>query len=282
MPELPEVETVCRGLAPALEGQVLATAEIRRAGLRQAFPERFADRLTGRRVLRVWRRGKYYVWSLDDGMCVLGHLGMSGSWTITPAGSPVPEAGKHDHVRLQTDSGHVLTYRDPRRFGVMTLVSGNALAEHPLLAAMGPEPLSEDFDSGVLDRAFARRATPVKVALLDQSVVAGIGNIYASEALYRSGIDPRRPAAEITAPETRTLTAAVKTVLQEAIDSGGSSLRDHLQVTGELGYFQHRFAVYDRAGSACPDCTCDVTETGGIQRLVQGGRSTFYCPRRQG
>lgn len=281
MPELPEVETVCRGLAPFLEQRVLHKVDVRRANLRQPFPENLQQRLTGRRVRRVYRRGKYYVWDLDDGMCVLGHLGMSGSWSIHPAQEQCHTPGKHDHLVLRTDRGDTLAYRDPRRFGVFLLVSTNALSTHPLLERMGPEPLSDDFDGTILAQAFSRRHTPVKVALLDQGVVAGIGNIYASEALYRAGIAPERPAHTLKTGECRALAQAVRSVLSDALESGGSSLRDHMQVNGELGYFQHQFAVYDRAGQPCPDCTCDHTTTGGVRRIVQAGRSTFFCAMRQ-
>jgi formamidopyrimidine-DNA glycosylase len=193
----------------------------------------------------------------------------------------VPPAGPHDHVRLQTDAGATVTFRDPRRFGLMLLVSSNEVPEHRLLATMGPEPLSDAFDGAALERALAGRGTAIKAALLDQSVVAGVGNIYACEALFRAGISPRRKAGTVTGARAEKLAAAVKAVLAEAIASGGSSLRDHLQVSGELGYFQHAFAVYDREGRACPGCTCDPAVSGGVKRIVQAGRSTFFCGVKQ-
>lgn len=281
MPELPEVETVCRGLAPVLEGRRLVRVTVARPDLRLPFPENFAGRLTDRTITRVHRRGKYFLWDLDDGMVVLGHLGMSGCMTVVLPGAEVPPAGPHDHVRLETDGGATVTFRDPRRFGLMLLVSSNEVLEHRLLATMGPEPLSDAFDGAALERALAGRGTSIKAALLDQSVVAGVGNIYACEALFRAGISPRRKAGSVTGARAEKLAAAVKAVLAEAIASGGSSLRDHLQVSGELGYFQHAFAVYDREGRACPGCTCDPAVSGGVKRIVQAGRSTFFCGVKQ-
>jgi len=277
MPELPEVETVCRGLRPVLEGRRLARVDVRRPDLRQPFPENFAARLTGRTVARVRRRGKYFLWDLDDGMVVLGHLGMSGAMIVTLPGAAVAEPGRHDHLRLVTDGGATVTYRDPRRFGLMVMTSGNAVDVHPLLAHMGPEPLDPAFDGPALAARLAGRNTSIKAALLDQRVVAGVGNIYACEALFRAGISPRRKAGSVTGVRATRLAEAIKAVLTEAIDSGGSSLRDHIQVSGELGYFQHNFAVYDREGTPCPGCTCG----GGVRRIVQQGRSTFFCPTRQ-
>ena len=275
MPELPEVETVCRGLAAALEGRRLAAVSVRRADLRRPFPPDFAARLTGRRVERVERRAKYFTLRLDDGWVLLGHLGMSGRMIIGPADDTPP--GRHDHVILLTEDGQRVVFSDPRRFGLMDLVPAQTLAAHPLLAALGPEPLDDAFVWPVLEAAMSGRRSPIKTVLLDQTVVAGIGNIYASEALFRAGILPTRDAGSLTAAQGRKLVAAIKAVLAAAIAAGGSSLRDHRQTTGELGYFQHSFAVYDREGEACPGCTCRT----GVQRLVQGGRSTFYCAKRQ-
>lgn len=275
MPELPEVETVCRGLAAALEGRRLAAVSVRRADLRRPFPPDFAARLTGRRVERVARRAKYFLLHLDDGQVLLGHLGMSGRMTVGPADDRPP--GRHDHVILDTDDGQRAVFCDPRRFGLMDLVPDHQLARHPLLAGLGPEPLPDTFTWPVLAAAMAGRRGAIKVVLLDQTVVAGIGNIYASEALFRAGIRPTREAGALTAAQGRKLVAAIKAVLGEAIAAGGSSLRDHRQTSGELGYFQHAFAVYDREGQACPGCSCAT----GIRRIVQGGRSTFYCAKRQ-
>lgn len=281
MPELPEVETVCRGLSRVLEDRRLVHVAVNRADLRVPFPQGFADRLTGRTVRAVRRRAKYYQWFLDDGMVVLGHLGMSGTFEVSPPGSNRPPAGPHDHVVLETDAGAIITFRDPRRFGLMTLVPESDLARHPLLADLGPEPLDEAFDGAVLAAALKGRRGPIKPALLDQKVVAGIGNIYACEALFRAGISPRRTASTIAGQRAERLAAALKAVLREAIASGGSSLRDHRLVNGELGYFQHSFAVYDHAGEPCPGCDCDAARTGGVRRIVQAGRSTFFCPKRQ-
>ena len=279
MPELPEVETVCRGLAPHLEGRVLARVVQRRPNLRFPFPPKFCERLTGRRVAAVRRRAKYILMHLDDGTVLLAHLGMSGRMVIAPP--PAPEPGTHDHVIFQTDEGTIVTFNDARRFGLMDLTDESALAEHPLLRSLGPEPLGNDFSGPVLAERLAGRMSPIKAALLDQTVVAGLGNIYVSEALFQAGLSPTRMAATVTGVRAERLAAAIRDVLSRAIEAGGSTLRDHRQASGELGYFQHQFSVYDRAGEPCPGCTCNVAKTGGITRIVQSGRSTFYCSHRQ-
>ncbi|AWK87884.1 bifunctional DNA-formamidopyrimidine glycosylase/DNA-(apurinic or apyrimidinic site) lyase [Azospirillum thermophilum] len=279
MPELPEVETVCRGLAPHLEGRLLVRVEQRRPNLRTPFPADFVARLTGRRVESVRRRAKYILIRLDDGCVLLAHLGMSGRMIITPQR---PESyGTHDHVVFETDAGTVVTFNDARRFGLMDLTTAETLADHPMLRALGPEPLGNEFSGPVLAERLAGKMTPIKAALLDQSVVAGLGNIYVSEALFQAGIDPTRLAATVTGEEADRLAAAIRDVLARAIAAGGSSLRDYRQASGELGYFQHQFSVYDREGQPCPGCDCDVARTGGIRRIVQAGRSTFYCASRQ-
>ncbi|QQP89710.1 bifunctional DNA-formamidopyrimidine glycosylase/DNA-(apurinic or apyrimidinic site) lyase [Skermanella sp. TT6] len=278
MPELPEVETVCRGLAPRMEGRVLAKVEQRRPNLRIPFPERMVERLTGRRVVTVRRRAKYILIRLDDGQVLIVHLGMSGRMTVgRDLGPPLP----HDHVLLTTDDGSEIRFNDARRFGLMALTAEDELDRHPLLASLGPEPLGNGFDAGTLSDALRSKITPIKAALLDQTVVAGLGNIYVCEALFRSGISPRRIAATVAGRRAERLVPAIREVLTRAIEAGGSTLRDYVQSSGELGYFQHQFAVYDREGQACPGCTCDVERTGGVQRIVQANRSTFYCPRRQ-
>lgn len=278
MPELPEVETVCRGLALRMEGRVLAKVEQRRPNLRIPFPERMVERLTGRRVVTIRRRAKYILIHLDDGQVLIVHLGMSGRMTIgRDLGPPLP----HDHVLLTTDDGSEVRFNDARRFGLMALTGEEELDRHPLLASLGPEPLGNGFDAGTLSDALRSRITPIKAALLDQTVVAGLGNIYVCEALFWSGISPRRIAATVAGRRAERLVPAIREVLTRAIEAGGSTLRDYVQSSGELGYFQHQFAVYDREGQACPGCTCDVGRTGGVQRIVQANRSTFYCPRRQ-
>src|SRR5262245_8444719 len=279
MPELPEFETVCRGLAVKLEGRRLRRVVQRRPDLRFPLPVRFADRLQGRRIVRVNRRAKFILIHLDDGNVILGHLGMSGSMIVDTA--PVMEFDRHDHVILETDDGTAIRFNDALRFGFMDLVAERKLDRHPLLEKLGPEPLSAEFDGAALAAALAGRKTSIKAALVDQRVVAGIGNIYASESLYRAGISPRRLAKTVQGRRAERLTAAIKQVLAEAIAAGGSSLRDFVQTNGEIGYFQHRWAVYVREGKPCPGCDCGAPETGGIRRIVQTGRSTFFCPRRQ-
>ena len=281
MPELPEVETVRRGLAPILEGRRLTRVVARRPDLRRPLPADFAGRLEGRRVERVGRRAKYLLIALDDGTVLMSHLGMSGRVRIYAPDDAVPPPGPHDHVDLETDVGHLVRYTDPRRFGLMDLAPSADLERHPLLADIGPEPLGNDFNGPALAERLAKRGGPIKTVLLDQRVVAGLGNIYVCEALFRSGVSPVRKASTVKGRRAERLAAAVRAVLEEAIASGGSTLRDHRSTDGELGYFQHRFAVYDHEGEPCPGCDCDVAETGGIRRRVQSGRSTFYCPRRQ-
>jgi formamidopyrimidine-DNA glycosylase len=275
MPELPEVETVMRGLAARMDGRALAEVEARRPDLRWPLPDGFAARLAGRRVVALRRRAKYILIDLDDGMSWMIHLGMSGRMLISDGAKPVLEA--HDHVVFRTDDGTWVRFNDARRFGMMDLWPTDGMERHRLLKGIGPEPLGNAFSGPALESALAGKHTPIKAALLDQKVVAGVGNIYACEALHRSGISPRRMALNVHGARAERLAAAVKTVLTEAIAAGGSSLRDHRQVSGELGYFQHTFRVYDRAGESCrtPDCT------GTVARLVQAGRSTFYCPRCQ-
>ncbi|MEI8393339.1 MAG: bifunctional DNA-formamidopyrimidine glycosylase/DNA-(apurinic or apyrimidinic site) lyase [Rhodospirillaceae bacterium] len=280
MPELPEVETVCRGLAPRLVGRRLARVELRRQGLRVPFTPGMAERLSGRSVTALWRRAKYIVMCMEDGAAAIIHLGMSGRMVITesPAGAP----GRHDHVILTTDDGAIVTFNDARRFGVMVLCEERDLTTHPLLAGLGPEPLSDDFTPALLSARLARKITPIKAALLDQTVVAGLGNIYVVEALFQAGISPLRSAASVAGAGAELLVPAIRRVLQAAIAAGGSSLRDYVQASGELGYFQHSFAVYGREGLACPGCSCDPAVTGGIERLVQSNRSSWWCPRKQG
>ncbi|MDP5350147.1 MAG: bifunctional DNA-formamidopyrimidine glycosylase/DNA-(apurinic or apyrimidinic site) lyase [Paracoccaceae bacterium] len=282
MPELPEVETVRRGLAPVMEGHVIAQARVNRPDLRWPFPPDMAARLTGRRVLRLRRRSKYILADLDSGESLLIHLGMSGRMLVSgdPLGRFVhdhPAAEKHDHVVLDMDNGARITFNDPRRFGAMDLLDTATADRHKLLALIGPEPLGNDFSEPYLVAAFEGRNTPVKSALLDQRIVAGLGNIYVCEALFRSRISPRRKAGQISATRVAALVPIIRQVLAEAIEAGGSSLRDFRQADGELGYFQHSFDAYGREGEPCRAAGC----TGTITRIVQSGRSTFYCPKCQ-
>jgi len=284
MPELPEVETVRLGLSPVLEGHRLAWVEVRRGDLRIPFPERFAARLEGRRVARLARRAKYIlVHFTDGGEVLLIHLGMSGRMVVAGPGlaNAPREVSPHDHVVIETDAGARVVFNDARRFGLMTLIAPDAVAAHPLLAGLGPEPLDDTFTGRALAARLKGRATSIKAALLDQRNVAGLGNIYVCEALFRAGLSPRRRAGTVQGGRAERLVAAIKQVLADAIAAGGSTLRDHRRPDGELGYFQHRFSVYDREGQPCPGCVCEVTRTGGIRRIVQGARSTFYCALRQ-
>ncbi len=282
MPELPEVETVRRGLLPAMEGGTIARAEARRPDLRWPLPERLAERLEGQRVLALRRRSKYLLADLSSGETLLVHLGMSGRILISGAvqGSfhhDHPAPAKHDHVVIDMAEGPRITFNDPRRFGAMDLFATGDAEDHWLLAALGPEPLGNGFHEDYLVERLRGRNMPVKSALLDQRVVAGLGNIYVCEALHRAGIDPRRKAGRIAAPRLRALVPVIREVLHEAIAAGGSSLRDYRQADGDLGYFQHSFRVYDREGAPCPTPGCPGT----IARIVQAGRSTFHCPKCQ-
>lgn len=279
MPELPEVETVCRGLRPVLEGRRLARVVQRSPALRWPFPAGLEDRLTGRTVTAVARRAKYILLHLDDGGVLLAHLGMSGRMVV--AEDPEAPFEPHDHLVLVTDAGAQVRLNDPRRFGIVEMTSDTALAAHRLLRHLGPEPLDPAFDGPALAARLDGRRTPIKAALLDQTTVAGLGNIYVCEALFFAGISPRRQARAVQGKRAADLAAAIRRVLERAVEAGGSSLRDYRQSSGELGMFQHAWAVYGREGEACPGCTCDPALTGGIRRIVQSGRSTFYCARRQ-
>jgi formamidopyrimidine-DNA glycosylase len=288
MPELPEVETVRRGLAPVMEGARFDKVEVRRGDLRWPLQKDFASRLKGQTISGLGRRAKYLVADLSSGDVLLMHLGMSGSFRVVhERGAMIPgayyhehnKAETHDHVVFHMSSGARISFNDPRRFGSMKVVRRAELDQEPLLRALGPEPLGNAFDAAMLARSCQGKATSIKAALLDQRVVAGLGNIYVCEALHRAGLSPRRRASTLArpsgAPHERAvrLVAAIRDVLAEAIRAGGSSLRDHKQTDGELGMFQHNFRVYDREGSPCPTPGC----AGTIKRIVQTGRSTFYC-----
>ena len=279
MPELPEVETVRRGLQPILEGARLTRVDVRRPTLRWPMPSDFAERTEGRRILSVERRAKYLLIRLEGGLTVIGHLGMSGRMRIIPDGHEAP-LETHDHVVLRTEKGDEVRFNDPRRFGMMDLAPDEALGNHRLLALLGPEPLGNGFNGPVLAAALAGRRTPIKAALLDQRIVAGLGNIYVSEALFESGIAPRRLAMNIGAARAERLVIAIRKVLEAAIAAGGSTLRDHRQPDGQLGYFQHDFKVYGKAGEPCGACP-GPPGCPGISIIRQAGRSTYYCPRRQ-
>jgi formamidopyrimidine-DNA glycosylase len=287
VPELPEVETVRRGLEPVLTGCVLAHVEQRRPNLRWPFPDRFAERLTGRRVTGLGRRSKYLLIGLaptemaptemGGGETWIIHLGMSGRILVDESHHAASVPGKHDHVIITTDRGNTVTYNDARRFGLMDLWPTADLENHKLLAGLGPEPLGNAFNSAVLAAALVDKRAPIKAALLDQRTVAGLGNIYVSEALHRAGISPKRISGTISRPRIDRLTGEIVATLNDAIAAGGSSLRDFRQADGELGYFQHSFRVYDREGETCPTEGC----SGTIHRIVQSGRSTFHCPKCQ-
>jgi formamidopyrimidine-DNA glycosylase len=278
MPELPEVETVRRGLLPVMEGAVIAEAFVNRPDLRWPLPDRMAERLTGATVRALRRRSKYLLADLSTGETLLWHLGMSGRVLVSGAmlgafhhDHPAPE--KHDHVVLHMANGARITFNDARRFGAMDLFATEGT--HPLLAGLGPEPLGNAFSEDHLATRLHGKLTPVKAALLDQTVVAGLGNIYVAEALFRAGISPRRLAGNLGARRIARLVPAIRDTLTEAIAAGGSSLRDHRQTSGELGYFQHSFRVYGRESAPCPVCAAPVS------RIVQSGRSSFFCPRCQ-
>jgi formamidopyrimidine-DNA glycosylase len=276
MPELPEVETVRMGLSPVLEGHEFVKVELRRGDLRVPFPKDFAKRLTGRRVRRLWRRAKYLLADLDGGETLVIHLGMSGRISVYADGKEAAH-DKHDHVVMETDAPARIVFTDHRRFGLMILVDTATIDDDKLFKGLGVEPLSDQFDAAHLANALKGKKTPIKSALLDQRVIAGLGNIYACEALFRAGISPKRLAANVQKSAIAPLVHTIKTVLKEAIKAGGSSLRDYKKADGELGTFQHHFAVYDRAGEPCPKKGCGGT----IKRIVQSGRSTFYCKRCQ-
>jgi formamidopyrimidine-DNA glycosylase len=287
VPELPEVETVRRGLAPAMEGARFAKVEVRDRRLRWPLPKDFAQRLEGKTVEGLGRRAKYLLADLSSGEVLLMHLGMSGSFRVGKDAKPAVyyhEDGKssaHDHVVFHMSNGEVITFNDPRRFGSMKLVARAKLDSEPLLRALGPEPLGNEFDAALLARACAGKKTSLKAALSDQKVVAGLGNIYVCEALFRAGLSPKRQASTLTdrsgKPNARAvaLVDAIRAVLKDAIEAGGSSLRDHRRADGSLGDFQHNFRVYDREGAPCSNCK------GKVKRIVQNGRSTFYCPSCQ-
>jgi formamidopyrimidine-DNA glycosylase len=278
MPELPEVETVTRGLIPVMEGQIVDHVVQRRPNLRFPFPDGFVDRMAGRKINQLIRRAKYILGHLDDGQVLLIHLGMSGRMTIhnDPA-VDVPAPEKHDHVDFVMQSGAVVRFNDPRRFGVITLIEPGEMTDHKMLAGIGPEPLGNAFNAAVLAAGIAKRASPIKTVLLDQKLVAGLGNIYVCEALFRSGIAPDRLAKDLKPGEIDRLYREIRLVLEDAIAAGGSSLKDYRQSNGELGYFQHNFRVYGREGEPCVSEGCDST----LERIVQSGRSTFFCPTCQ-
>jgi formamidopyrimidine-DNA glycosylase len=285
MPELPEVETVRRGLEPALKGRRLERVQARRPDLRFPLPEGFGQRLTGATVERLDRRAKYLQLRLSTGETLVVHLGMTGRFEIEGAGvaerpgqfrSPSSHEDKHAHVVFETDEPRRVTFFDPRRFGYMDLIPTEGLEDHPWFSGLGPEPLGDGFNPGQLARAIAGKSQNIKATLLDQRIVAGLGNIYVCEALWRARISPLTAAGRISKKRLEVLVEAVKQVLQEAVEAGGSTLRDYAGVDGELGYFQHRFQVYGREGEPCLR-----KDRGVVRRIVQAGRSTFYCPACQ-
>ncbi|MCZ6586328.1 MAG: bifunctional DNA-formamidopyrimidine glycosylase/DNA-(apurinic or apyrimidinic site) lyase [Alphaproteobacteria bacterium] len=281
MPELPEVETTRQGLLAALDGQVLQAVEARVPALRFPLPVDLEVRLAGRKVTGIERRAKYLLIALEDSQVLLVHLGMSGRMRVFPAGTDRPPLEKHDHVIFRTEEGSEIRFNDARRFGSIDLMAADEVANHPLLRDLGPEPLGNAFSGPVLAAQLRGRRTPIKAALLDQKTVAGLGNIYVCEALYFANLSPRRGAYTVQGARAEQLARSIRQVLNQAIAAGGSSLRDFQHVDGELGYFQNQFAVYRREGECCPRCVQAGKTTGCIRRIVQSGRSTFYCSHWQ-
>jgi formamidopyrimidine-DNA glycosylase len=280
MPELPEVETVMRGLGPVLEGAVIDKVQLRRKDLRIPFPKGLKRQLEGQRVISLKRRAKYIQIFLESHHVLIIHLGMSGRVSIVSPEEAF-EPGKHDHFVLTLESGVRIAYNDPRRFGMIFIVPEEGLEKHPAFSHLGPEPLGNGFSGPVLATKLKNKKTSIKQALLDQKIVVGVGNIYACEALYKAGINPEKQARLIQGQKAEELVRSIRTVLNKAIKAGGSTLKDYRHTDGQLGYFQHQFSVYGKEKESCLACDCDMKKTGGIQRIVQSGRSTFYCPRKQ-
>ncbi len=280
MPELPEVETVMRGLEPALKGAEIVKAQTHRKDLRIPFTPKLKQKLEGRRVNHLSRRAKYILIHLDDDNILVIHLGMSGRITIIPAGESY-DPQKHDHFTLELKSGAQIIYNDPRRFGMIFLIGADEIETHKAFAHLGPEPLGNEFSGPVLAARLKNKKVAIKQALLDQEVVVGVGNIYASEALYMAGIKPTKRAELIKGEKAQLLVQCVRDVLSRAIKAGGSTLKDYRHADGELGYFQHSFTVYDRAGEVCPKCKAAGIEKPCIKKIVQSGRSTYFCAKTQ-
>lgn len=277
MPELPEVETVCRGLAKTIAGKTLARLELRRKGLRFPFPRGLAQTCAAQRITAVRRRAKYILIDLENDFCLIAHLGMTGRMVFAGAHEAYTPA-THDHVIFHFTDGSRMVFNDARRFGVLDISPKDALANAAHFAHLGPEPLEDAFTPDYLAARLATRKTAVKVAIMDQETVVGVGNIYAAEALYAARIDPRRPAASLNRGEVKKLWTEIRKVLDKAIAAGGSSIRDYVQSDGELGYFQHQWRVYGKEGAPCPRCSRHLPKRGEITRITQGGRSTFFCP----
>ncbi|MEC7028626.1 MAG: bifunctional DNA-formamidopyrimidine glycosylase/DNA-(apurinic or apyrimidinic site) lyase [Pseudomonadota bacterium] len=278
MPELPEVETVMRGMEKVLQGAQIATVEQRRPDLRVPFPPRMKEILEGRSVTALERRAKYILVHFNGAPSFILHLGMSGRVLLVPPAQDY-QPQKHDHLILTTTAGDRVVYNDARRFGMVYLADEAGWEAHTAFAGMGPEPLGNEFSGAVLFEALQKKASPIKTTLLDQRVVAGLGNIYVCEALYMAGIHPQRASNSLSVEECESLTQKIRIVLERAIAAGGSTLKDHRKTDGTLGYFQYNFAVYDKEGKSCPDCDCGGKVS--VERIKQGGRSTFFCPQKQ-
>ena len=280
MPELPEVETVMRGLSPVLSGNKIVKIDLHRPNLRIPFPKDMQKQLSNKKIISLQRRAKYIFILLEGGQILVIHLGMSGRILIIPHGEEY-ELQKHDHMVVTMKTGEKIIYNDPRRFGMVFIIDEDELETHKIFSRLGPEPLSNNFSAAYLLETLKSKNTSIKQALLDQHVVVGVGNIYACEALYQSKINPMAKASSIKGKKAENLVRAIRDVLTRAIKAGGSTLKDYRHADGELGYFQHSFTVYDQEGETCPDCDCNIAKTGGVKRIVQSGRSTFYCPRQQ-
>ena len=282
MPELPEVETVMKGLKPFLLKAKIETLAIHSTQLRIPIPQKKLKELIGIQITKLERRAKYILIHFANDKTLICHLGMTGSFTVFPPKKHDDiKLDRHDHLLIETDKNVKIVFRDPRRFGVIDVVDTHKISSYKSFQHLGPEPLDDEFTAKVLQEKLKTRSIAIKVAIMDQKTVVGVGNIYASEALFLSGIDPTTPANQLSRPKLSLLVEKIKFILKAAIQSGGSTLRDYRNVGGESGYFQFNFSVYDREGEPCPGCICSLNKTGGIQRIVQAGRSTFYCQTRQ-